>query len=158
MTKIILAVWLAVFGGDVQRLSDPVFRVREAATKRLEAAGWWAAGVWLVEPATPEAEDRIARVIERLTRRLPFAVQLWACCADDLSDEFVLEREEEVYSFCDLWGPDVCSIPATGYTVHLSCHQVRDIVSHPPWYTGSRAGDLRMLLKNFKEIPDERKD
>lgn len=166
MSKLILSLWLAWFGGDVRDLSSKDYRTREDATKRLEAAGWWGAGVTWVIPATPEAEDRAARVWERLENRLPFMVQLWACCRERLSDEFVRENCDRILAHAVVWGPDRFKFKTSeewkkrAFTSDGWIDWSREMLPsqmHAPWVTGSLENEYRGVLSCLKEVPDERR-
>jgi hypothetical protein len=152
--KTILAtLWLCWFGGDVDGLSDRDYKTRVAATKSLASAGVWGLGAALIDPATPEAADRIGDLLTRQLNRLPFMVQLWACSADRLSDEFVLSRAEDILGYVERWGQErvamTLSTPHGGDEMHWGWYTVRTNMTRPPWYSDSQAGDYRMLLKNL---------
>lgn len=127
-----------IYGGDVDRLGDREYRVRESAHKRLEAAGWLAAPcVWhgLQSDCLERADrcERLWRLMERWADKL--AVETFY--SRHMPPVAVLAGYPEIARrMCDV-------VDRNGWWTSPDSW---DWVQRTPYRTGSLQGDFELVI------------
>lgn len=132
-----------VYGGDVGRLGDREWRDRDAAQRRLEAAGWLAApAVWAgLDDGCPERADRCRRAWGRCLG-WPARVAARAVLDPAVDPEELVTRAPGVARL-------VCLVVDESYPFE-SVGDSWGWVERTPYRSGTLAGDFALVVKSAR--------